>query len=68
MYDAINEHPDAPNLDPLPVTTMDKAIIEFHAIACAVTESIGQFAVTIIRHGKLDNTVAVRYNQRLISY
>ena len=36
VYDAINAHPDAPNLGPLVETQAEnKAIIEFHAIACA---------------------------------
>jgi len=36
VYDAINEHPDAVNLSPLIETVpQNKAIIEFHAIACA---------------------------------
>jgi len=36
VYDTINKHPDAPNLGPL-ITAVpkDKAVIEFHAIACA---------------------------------
>jgi hypothetical protein len=36
VYDAINENPDAVNLSPLIETVpQNKAIIEFHAIACA---------------------------------
>ncbi|KAK4027638.1 sodium/calcium exchanger 3 isoform X1 [Daphnia magna] len=61
VYDAINEHPDADSLGPLIETTpKNKATIEFHAIACAVPESVGRFPITIVRHGKTDNSVSVR--------
>ncbi|EFX70229.1 hypothetical protein DAPPUDRAFT_328233 [Daphnia pulex] len=61
VYDAINEHPDAVNLSPLIETVpQNKAIIEFHAIACAVPESVGRFPITIVRSGKTDNSVSVR--------
>ncbi|XP_046450400.1 sodium/calcium exchanger 3-like isoform X2 [Daphnia pulex] len=61
VYDAINENPDAVNLSPLIETVpQNKAIIEFHAIACAVPESVGRFPITIVRTGKTDNSVSVR--------
>lgn len=61
VYNAINENPDAPNLGPLiEHHPPDKAVIEFNAIACAVPESIGKFQVTIVRHGRTDNTASVR--------
>ncbi len=61
VYDVINEHPEAPDLGPLSTTLpKNKAVVEFHAMACAVPESVGKFAVTIIRSGRIDNTVAVR--------
>lgn len=45
VYDAINENPDAVNLSPLIETVpQNKAIIEFHAIACA---GISPFFYTI---------------------
>ncbi|XP_059478036.1 sodium/calcium exchanger 2-like isoform X2 [Neocloeon triangulifer] len=60
VYDTINEHPEAPNLGPIPETDLSKAIIEFHAATCAVAENIGKFPITIVRHGKMDETVKVR--------
>ena len=62
VYDAINEHPETPDLGPLAITqTPNKSVVEFHAMACAVPESVGKFSATVIRTGKLDNQVAVRY-------
>jgi len=61
VYDAINENPDAPNLPNLSEDTVpDKAVVEFHAIACAVPENVGKFPITIIRHGKTDIATSVR--------
>lgn len=62
VYDAINEHPQAPDLGPAPENKIEShAVVEFHAATCAVRESIGTFPVTIWRHGNLDPTVKVRY-------
>ncbi|KAI9557826.1 hypothetical protein GHT06_014575 [Daphnia sinensis] len=61
VYDAINEHPETENLSPLSDnTSKNKAIIAFHAIACAVPENIGKFPVRIVRSGRTDNAVSVR--------
>ncbi|KAK4011358.1 hypothetical protein OUZ56_020474 [Daphnia magna] len=61
VYDAINEHPETENLSPLPDNiSKNKAIIAFHAIACAVPENIGKFPVRIVRSGRTDNAVSVR--------
>ncbi|XP_046648240.1 sodium/calcium exchanger 1-like [Daphnia pulicaria] len=61
VYDAINEHPDTENLSPfVEKVSKDKAIVEFHAIACAVSENVGKFPVRIIRHGETDTLVCVR--------
>jgi len=59
VYDAINENPDAPNIN-WPDEKEDKAIIEFHASTAAVLESVGTYTLNIIRHGRLDNTIKVR--------
>ncbi|CAB3385331.1 Hypothetical predicted protein [Cloeon dipterum] len=60
VYDTINEHPEAPNLGPVPETDMSNAIIEFHATTCAVAENIGKFPITISRHGNIEETAKVR--------
>eukprot|EP00094_Tigriopus_californicus_P004455 TCALIF_04293-PA protein Name:"Similar to Slc8a2 Sodium/calcium exchanger 2 (Rattus norvegicus)" AED:0.14 eAED:0.15 QI:0/0.83/0.84/0.92/0.83/0.92/13/236/826 len=59
VYDAINEHPEAPNIS-YPDEDEDKAIIDFHTSSAAVLENVGTYKVTIIRHGKLDETVRIR--------
>jgi len=59
VYDAINENPDAPNIQ-WPDEGEEKAIIEFHASTAAVMESIGTYKLHIIRHGRMDETVKVR--------
>nr|CAH0106807.1 unnamed protein product [Daphnia galeata] len=60
VYDAINEHPDTENLSPLVETiSSDIAIIEFHAIACAVSENVGKFPVRIVRRGETNTKVSV---------
>ena len=38
----------------------DKAVVEFHSASYAVPENIGKFNVTIVRHGRMDNTARVR--------
>jgi solute carrier family 8 (sodium/calcium exchanger) len=60
VYDAINENPEAPNIDYPDDGDENKAIIDFHASSAAVLESVGTYKITIIRHGRLDNTVKVR--------
>lgn len=65
VYDAINEHPDVPDIGQVPqITDRDqsnqKAVVEFHAACFAVPENIGKFNVTVVRHGRMDNTVRVR--------
>jgi len=60
VYDTINEHPEAPNLGPVPETDFSNAIIEFHAATCAVAENIGKFPITIMRHGNMEETVKIR--------
>merc|ERR1712079_373178 len=59
VYDAINENPDAPNIE-WPDEGESKAIIEFHSSTAAVLESIGTYTLNIVRHGKLDEQVKVR--------
>merc|ERR550532_247834 len=59
VYDAINENPDAPNIQ-WPDEGEEKAIIEFHASTAAVMESIGIYKMNVIRHGRMDETVKVR--------
>ncbi|CAG7732673.1 unnamed protein product [Allacma fusca] len=64
VYDAINAHPDVPDIGPVPSVVADhtheKAIVEFHSASFAVPENIGKFNVTVVRHGRMDNTVRVR--------
>lgn len=60
VYDAINDNPDAPNLPDWPVDTDQKSIIEFHSSTAAVLESIGTYTFSLVRHGRMDNTVKVR--------
>jgi len=59
VYDAINENPDAPNIQ-WPDEGEEKAIIEFHASTAAVMESIGIYKLNVVRHGRMDETVRVR--------
>jgi len=59
VYDAINENPDAPNIQ-YPDEGEEKAIIEFHASTAAVMESVGIYKINVIRHGRMDETVKVR--------
>merc|ERR1719157_338115 len=59
VYDAINENPDAPNIQ-WPDEGEEKAIIEFHASTAAVMESIGTYKLNVVRHGRMDETVRVR--------
>lgn len=59
VYDAINENPDAPNIQ-WPDEGEEKAIIEFHASTAAVMESIGIYKMNVVRHGRMDETVKVR--------
>jgi len=60
VYDTINEHPEAPNLGPVPETDLSNAIIEFHATSCAVAENVGKFPITITRHGNVEDSVKIR--------
>lgn len=61
VYDTINNHPNAPDLGPVPENVSDTyACIEFHAATVAVRENIGSFNVTIWRHGNLEPTIKVR--------
>lgn len=61
VYNAMNEHPDAPTLGEVPqVKPHQNAVIDFHAASCAVMEDIGKFKVAVCRSGRLDNRVSVR--------
>jgi len=61
VYNALNEHPEAPTLGDVPsVKPFENAVIDFHASSCAVMENIGTFAVELCRTGRLDNRVSVR--------
>jgi len=64
VYDTINESPDLPDLGPLPNLVTDhihdKSIVEFQAASFSVAEGIGKFNITVVRHGRMDNTVRVR--------
>ncbi|CAL4104637.1 unnamed protein product, partial [Meganyctiphanes norvegica] len=61
VYNAMNEHPDAPTLGDVPtIKEYENAIIDFHAASCAVMEDIGKFKVSLIRSGRTDNRVTVR--------
>ncbi|XP_042238994.1 sodium/calcium exchanger 2-like isoform X3 [Homarus americanus] len=61
VYNAMNEHPDAPTVGEVPkVMPHRNAVIDFHAASCAVMENIGKFNVAICRTGKTDNEVSVR--------
>lgn len=62
VYEAINEHPEAPNLGAVPENKLEThAVVEFHSATCAVRENVGSFPVTIWRHGNLDPVVKIRY-------
>jgi len=61
VYNALNEHPEAPTLGDVPaVKPFENAVIDFHASSCAVMENIGTFAVELRRTGRLDTRVSVR--------
>lgn len=61
VYNAMNEHPEAPTVGEVPQVQPHKnAIVDFHSASCAVMENIGKFQVTICRTGKLDSRVSVR--------
>ncbi|KAB7507979.1 Sodium/calcium exchanger 2 [Armadillidium nasatum] len=61
VYNAMNEHPDAPTLGDVPkVVPQENAIIDFHSASCSVMENIGKFPVQICRSGRTDNRVKVR--------
>nr|XP_045601210.1 sodium/calcium exchanger 2-like isoform X3 [Procambarus clarkii] len=61
VYNAMNEHPEAPTVGEVPkVMPHRNAIIEFHAGSCAVMENIGKFQVAICRSGRTDNEVSIR--------
>jgi len=59
VYDAINDDTALPNIS-YPDSDAAKSVIEFHASASAVMESIGTFKVLVCRHGKLSSAVRVR--------
>lgn len=60
VYNAMNEHPEAPTLGDVPsVKPYENAIIDFHAASCAVMENIGTFKVELCRTGRLDNVARV---------
>ncbi len=61
----MNAHPDVPDLGQVPAVVSDhppneKSIVEFHSASFAVPENIGKFNITVVRHGRMDNTVRVR--------
>ncbi|XP_050732417.1 sodium/calcium exchanger 2-like isoform X8 [Eriocheir sinensis] len=61
VYNAMNEHPEAPTVGEVPKVMPHKnAIIDFHSASCAVMENIGKFQVSICRSGKTDSRVSVR--------
>uniref|UniRef100_A0A6A7FQT2 Sodium/calcium exchanger 2-like isoform X3 n=3 Tax=Hirondellea gigas TaxID=1518452 RepID=A0A6A7FQT2_9CRUS len=61
VYNAMNEHPDAPTLGELPpVKPFENAVLDFHAASCAVMENIGTFKVELCRTGRTDNVARVR--------
>ncbi|XP_021948332.1 sodium/calcium exchanger 1 isoform X3 [Folsomia candida] len=65
VYDAVNQSPDVPDLGQVPAIVTDhhhneKSIVEFHSASFAVPENIGKFNITVVRHGRMDNTVRVR--------
>ncbi|XP_018013270.1 sodium/calcium exchanger 3 isoform X2 [Hyalella azteca] len=61
VYNAMNEHPDAPTLGSVPtVKPHVNAVVDFHAASCAVMEDIGKFQVEINRTGRVDNIARVR--------
>jgi len=59
VYDAINENPDAPNIQ-WPDEGEERAIVEFHSSSVAVLEGIGTYKLNIVRHGRMDETVKVK--------
>ncbi|KAK3892304.1 hypothetical protein Pcinc_003849 [Petrolisthes cinctipes] len=61
VYNAMNEHPEAPTVGEVPKVMPHKnAIIDFHSASCAVMENIGKFPVAICRSGRIDSKVSVR--------
>lgn len=61
VYNAMNEHPEAPTLGDVPkVRPFENAVIDFHASSCAVMENIGTFKVEITRSGRTDNIARIR--------
>ncbi|KAK7066236.1 hypothetical protein SK128_023517, partial [Halocaridina rubra] len=61
VYNAMNEHPEAPTLGEVPKVKPNlNAIMDFHAASCAVMEDIGKFEVLLCRSGRLDSRVSVR--------
>ncbi|XP_065212113.1 sodium/calcium exchanger Calx-like isoform X2 [Planococcus citri] len=62
VYEIIKNHPDGLKLGELPQTpeSEDVSLIEFHCPRMAVKENIGNFFVTVWRHGNLDKEARVR--------
>ena len=61
VYDAIHERPEAGKFSPAQkLPNKDKAVVEFVTIASSVKQSVGQFSVSVVRHGKMENMVAAR--------
>lgn len=61
VYNAMNEHPEAPTVGEVPQVQPHKnAIIDFHSASCAVMENIGKFQVALCRSGRMDSRVSVR--------
>ncbi|XP_045122490.1 sodium/calcium exchanger 2-like isoform X3 [Portunus trituberculatus] len=61
VYNAMNEHPEAPTVGEVPQVQPHKnAIVDFHSASCAVMENIGKFQVAICRTGRIDTRVSVR--------
>jgi solute carrier family 8 (sodium/calcium exchanger) len=55
VYDTVNASPDVPDYH-----QNDKSIVEFESASHAVPESVGKFNITVVRHGRMDNTVRVK--------
>ena len=61
VYDAMNEHPEGPNLGkPIMPDSLKNAVFEFEAATVAVMENIGKVKIPIQRHGRLDNVAKIR--------
>ncbi|CAG0887576.1 unnamed protein product [Darwinula stevensoni] len=61
VYDAMNEHPDAPTLGkPLVPDSQKNAVFDFEAATVAVMENVGKVKIPIQRTGRLDKVAKIR--------